>query len=270
MAGALADCAGFAADTRGRLEGLAREGGLLAAVRRYEAIDDHLGRLMSYAGLVYAEDTTDPARTKFYGDAQDKATRAASDLLFFPLELNRIADAVLDAAALGELAPYRPWLDDLRKDKPFQLADDIEKLFLEKSATGASAWNRLFDETLAAIRFPVEGADLALEPTLSLLQDADGGKRKAAAQGLSEGLAANIRTFSLITNVLAKDKEIADRWRGFADIADSRHLANRVEREVVDALSDAVTAAYPRLSHRYYRLKARWFGVASLPVPAAE
>ena len=265
MAEALADCAAFAADHRGRLDELARDGGLLAAVRRFEGIDDRLGRLMSYAGLVYAEDTTDPARTTFYGDAQDRATRAASDLLFFPLELNRLPDEVLDATAAGELAPYRPWLDDLRKDKPHQLADDIEKLFLEKSATGSSAWNRLFDETLAAIRFPVEGAELALEPTLSLLQDADGAKRKAAAQGLSAGLAANIRTFSLITNVLAKDKEITDRWRGFADIADARHLSNRVEREVVDALSAAVTAAYPRLSHRYYRLKAKWFGVASLP-----
>ncbi len=265
VAAVLADCAAFAADLKGRLDGLARQGGLLAAVRRYEAIDDRLGRLMSYAGLVYAENTSDPARTKFYGDVQDKVTRASADLLFFPLELNRIPDAVLDAVAAGELAPYRPWLDDLRKDKPFQLADDLERLFLEKSATGAVAWNRLFDETLAATRFPVDGVELPLEPTLSLLQDPDGDKRRAAAQGLAEGLGRNIRTFSLITNVLAKDKEISDRWRGFADIADSRHLSNRVEREVVDALVAAVTAAYPRLSHRYYRLKAKWFGVATMP-----
>ena len=264
-AAALADCRRFAEDYKGRLDALARQGGLLDAVRRYEAIEDRLGRLMSYAGLVYAGNTTDPTRAKFYGDTQETVTRAATDLLFFALELNRVDDGVLDAAAAGELAPYRPWLDDLRKDKPFQLDDRVEQLFLEKAATGASAWNRLFDETLAAIRFTVEGAELPLEPTLSLMQDPDAIRRKAAAEALAEGLGRNIRTFALVTNVLAKDKEISDRWRGFDDVADARHLSNRVERPVVDALVEAVTAAYPRLSHRYYRLKAKWFGVDTMP-----
>ena len=265
VAGVLADCAAFAADTKGRLENLARGGGLVEAIRRYERIDDTLGRIMSYAGLVYAGDTTDPARAKFYADAQDKVTRASTDLLFFQLELNRLDDAVLDAVAAGEAAHYKPWLDDIRKEKPFQLDDRLEQLFLEKSTTGASAWNRLFDETMAALRFSVDGEELSLEPTLSLLQDEDGAVRRKAAGAISIGLKANLRTFSLITNTLAKDKEIADRWRGFSDVADARHLSNRVEREVVDALVTAVRDAYPRLSHRYYRLKAKWFGVEALP-----
>ena len=258
------ECRAFAADYKGRLEMLVRDGGLLAAVKRYEAIDDRLGRIMSYAGLVYSGETTDPVNAKFYGDAQDKVTAAAADLLFFQLELNRVDDAALDAVAAGELAAYKPWLDDIRKDKPFQLDDKVEQLFLEKSATGASAWNRLFDETLAALRFTVDGQELSLEPVLSLLQDEHAKTRERAANALAAGLKTNLRTFALVTNVLAKDKEISDRWRGFADIADSRHLSNRVEREVVDALVAAVTAAYPRLSHRYYRLKAKWFGVDSL------
>ena len=258
------DCKAFAADYKGRLGALARDGGLLEAVKRYEAIDDRLGRIMSYAGLVYSGETTDPVNAKFYGDAQDKVTAAAADLLFFQLELNRVDDAALDAVAAGELAAYKPWLDDIRKDKPFQLDDKVEQLFLEKSATGASAWNRLFDETLAALRFTVDGQELSLEPVLSLLQDEHAKIRERAANALAAGLKTNLRTFALVTNVLAKDKEISDRWRGFADIADSRHLSNRVEREVVDALVAAVTAAYPRLSHRYYRLKAKWFGVDSL------
>ena len=262
---ALTACTAFAADFKGKLATLARDGGLIDAIRRYEAIDDRLGRIMSYAGLVYAGDTTDPVRAKFYGDAQDWITRASTDLLFFQLELNRIDDTVLDAAATGELALYKPWLEDVRKDRPYQLDDRLEQLFLEKATTGASAWNRLFDETLAAARFIVDGEELSLEPTLSLLQDVEGAKRKAAAEGLAAGLAKNIRTFALITNVLARDKEIADRWRGFADIADARHLSNRVERPVVDALVEAVTDAYPRLSHRYYKLKARWFGVETMP-----
>ncbi len=261
----LAECAAFAADYKGKLEALARDGGLLEAIRRYEAIDDTLGRIMSYAGLVYAGDTTDPARAKFYADAQDKVTTASTDLLFFQLELNRVDDAILDAAAVGECAHYKPWLDDIRKDKPFQLDDKLEQLFLEKSTTGASAWNRLFDETMAALRFEVDGEELSLEPTLSLLQDEDGAVRHKAADALSKGLKTNVRTFALITNTLAKDKEIADRWRGFTDVADARHLSNRIEREVVDALVEAVRAAYPRLSHRYYKLKAKWFGVAALP-----
>src|SRR5208282_2532405 len=142
---------------------------------------------------------------------------------------------------------------------------DLERLFLEKSVSGAAAWNRLFDDTMSALRFDFEGESLTLEPLLGKLQDPDDTKRGAAANALAATLGANLRLFSLVTNTLAKDKEVSDRWRKFADVADSRHLANRVEREVVEALVSAVTAAYPRLSHRYYALKAGWFGKERLP-----
>ncbi|MBK9082163.1 MAG: M3 family oligoendopeptidase [Rhizobiales bacterium] len=262
-------CRDFAADYRGRLADLAAApdggAGLAEAIRRYEAIDDLLGRVMSYAGLLYAGDTTDPARAKFYGDAQEKVTDATSDLLFFQLELNRIDDATLESAmAAGPLARWRPWLEDIRREKPYQLDDRLEQLFHEKSVTGRSAWNRLFDETIADLRFKVGEEELTLEPTLSRMQDKQESVRKAASMAIAATLGANLRTFALITNTLAKDKEIADRWRGFKDVADSRHLANRVEPEVIDALVAAVTAAYPRLSHRYYKLKARWFGKDAL------
>ena len=261
LAWAEGECRIFSETYRGRLDELARMGGLADAVERYEGIEDRLGRLVSYAGLVYSGDTTDPVRGKFYGDTQERLTAASSDLLFFTLELNRIDDAVLEAAMVDEaLGRYRPWIADLRKDKPFQLEDRIEQLFHEKSVTGRGAWNRLFDETLASLRFKVRGDELSLEPTLNLLQDRDGEVRRETAQALADVFRANLRVFTLITNTLAKDKEISDRWRGFEDVADSRHLANRVEREVVDALVEAVTDAYPRLSHRYYALKARWFG----------
>jgi len=158
-----------------------------------------------------------------------------------------------------ELGHYRPWIEDLRKDKPYQLEDRVEQLFHEKSQSGYAAWNRLFDQTIAGLRFKVGAKELAIEPTLNLLQDRDGTKRRAAAEALAKTFKANERTFALITNTLAKDKDISDRWRGFKDVADSRHLNNRVEREVVDALVSSVRAAYPKLSHRYYRLKAGWF-----------
>jgi oligoendopeptidase F len=245
LAKAEAECKAIAEAYRGKLEGLARADdggeGLFAAIRRYEAVEDLIGRIMSFAGLVYSGDTTDPKRMKFYGDTQERLTSASSELLFFTLELNRIEDAVLDAAMQAEpLAHYRPWIEDIRKDKPFQLDDRLEQLFHEKSVTGRAAWNRLFDETIASLRFAVRGEELTLEPTLNKLQDPDETLRKDAADALAKVFKANLRTFTLITNTLAKDKEISDRWRGFEDVADSRHLANRVERGVVDALVAAV------------------------------
>jgi oligoendopeptidase F len=262
------ECATFEEDYKGKLAGLAAAGGaaLAAAVRRYEAIDDLMGRLSSFAGLIHAGDTLDPARTKFYGDMQERLTAASIHLLFFTLELNRIDDAVLDQAmADPALGHYRPWLEDVRRYRPYQLEDRVEQLFHEKSVTAYSAWNRHFDATIANLRFKVAGRSLAIEPTLNFLQDRSGGKRKAAALALAHTFKDNVAQFALVTNTLAKDKEISDRWRGFADIADERHLSNRVEREVVDALVAAVRAAYPRLSHRYYAIKARWFGKKRLP-----
>ena len=231
---------------------------LTEAVKRYEMIDDLLGRLISYASLVYSGDTSDPKRTKFFGDVQERITTASSHLLFFTLELNRIDEAVLQAAVQsGPLAHYRPWLEDIRREKPYQLEDRVEQLFHEKSVTAYGAWNRLFDETISGLRFSVGGEKLPIEQTLNLLQDSDETVRKHAA--------ANLRVFTLITNTLTKDKEISDRWRGFPGVASSRHLANRVEPEVVDALVATVRAAYPRLSHRYYALKAKWFDKPRLP-----
>ncbi len=279
---ALADSQSFAALYRGKLAALAeRENGAAAlseAVKAFETLSDLLGRIGAYAGLVYAGDTTDPQRAKFYGDTQDKLNAAVTELLFFELELNRIEPELLArVSATAPLSHWKPWLDDLAKDKPHQLEDRIEALFHEKSMTGHAAWNRLFDETIASLRFRIGGEELTLEPTLNKLQDADGAVRKEAAEALSTVFRGQLRTFALITNTLAKDKEISDRWRKFEDVADSRHLANRVEREVVDALVSAVREAYPRLSHRYYRLKAKWFGREALdfwdrnaPLPKVE
>ncbi len=260
-----AECVAFETDYKGKLAtGTAGEDGgkwLAEAVRRYEAIDDLAGRLGSYAGLVHAGDSVDPKISKFYGDVSERLTAASTHLLFFALELNRVDDDILTRAMdVAELAYYRPWIEDLRKEKPYQLDDKLEQLFLEKSQTGYSAFNRLFDQTISGLRFKVGAKELAIEPTLTLLQDRDGAKRKVAAEALAKTFKANERTFALITNTLAKDKDISDNWRGFKDVADSRHLNNRVEREVVDALVASVQAAYPKLSHRYYALKAKWFG----------
>ena len=263
------DVAAFGEAYRGRLATLAAaaDGGatLGEAVARYEALQDLLGRLMSFAGLLYSANTTDPARAKFYGDVQEKITVASAQLLFFQLELNRLDDERLKTlASQPPLSRWQAWLEDIRKEKPYELDDKIEELFHEKYISGAAAWNRLFDETIAGLRFRIGDAELAIEPALNQMQDRDENKRREAAQAIGVTLKSNLRTFALITNTLAKDKEISDRWRGFSDVADSRHLSNRVEREVVEALQKAVEAAHPRLSHRYYRLKAKWFGKEQL------
>ena len=240
---------------------------LASAIKAYEQLSDLLGKLGSYAGLYFAANQSDQKRAKFYGDISESLTKMSSELIFFELELNQIDEAVMARALCApELAKYRPWLEDLRKEKPYQLDEKIERLFTEKGQTGRSAFNRLFTETMSGLRFNVEGEaqPQTLEPVLNMLSSPDGTKRKAAAQAMAKTFGDNIRLFTLITNTLAKDKEISDRWRGFADVADSRHLANRVEAPVVDALVASVQAAYPRLSHRYYKMKAKWLGMEQL------
>jgi len=279
LSAAQAESKAFEADYKGKLDALAKSGKLIEAIKRYEALSDVTGKLGSYAFLQYVRNTQDPDKVKFMGDLSQALTDLSIGLIFFGLELNRIEEATLDAAFAADagLARYRPWFDELRKAKPYQLDERIEELFHEKSVTGASAWNRLFDETMASLKFNVLGEELNLESTLNYLTDRDETKREAAFAGISKTLHGNERLFTHITNVLAKDKEISDRWHGFKDIADSRHLENSVEREVVDALQTAVREAYPRLSHRYYKMKAKWFGKEQLnawdrnaPLPTSD
>ncbi len=236
---------------------------LALAIEEFERFVELMGRLGSYAGLYYAGNQADPERAKFYGDISEKLTAISTEIIFFDLELNQIDEAVMAKALKNKrLARYKPWIDNIRKEKPYQLEEKIERLFHEKGQTSGGAFNRLFNETIAALRFPVAGEPepLPLELTLNLLSNPDEKKRGAAAEALAKVFKDNVRLFTLITNTLAKDKEISDRWRGFKDVADSRHLANQVEAEVVDALVSSVRAAYPRLSHRYYAMKAKWLG----------
>jgi len=240
--------------------------GLAAAIGKYEAIQEVLGRVMSYAQLVHAGDMGDAEVGRFYQNMQERTTDISTALLFFTLELNRLEDAELEAKLASRvLSRYRPWLRDIRAFRDHQLSDELESLLHEKQVAGRAAWVRLFDETMADLRVDYHGEKLTSTEILHKLTDHDGAVRKAAAKSFAEGLAKNIRTFALITNTLAKDKEIEDKWRGFARPVSSRNLTNFVEDEVVDALIAAVKAAYPGLSHRYYALKARWMGLDRLP-----
>ena len=262
-------CAAFAKTYEGRL-GRQDAAGLLACVREYERIEVIAGRLMSFAGLRYYQNTIDPERAQFMGNAQDKVTNATTPLVFFSLEFNRLDDDHLARliAANADLARYKPVFDRMRAMRPHQLSDELEKFLHDESVVGASAWNKLFDETMAGLMFAVEGEpeELNLEATLNLLTDPVRSRREAAAQALAGVFEKNIKLFARVHNTLAKEKEIHDRWRKMPSPQYGRHLSNHVEPEVVEALRNAVVAAYPKLSHRYYRLKAKWMGLDKLQV----
>jgi oligoendopeptidase F len=260
-----ADAEAFRARFAGRLAALSGAE-LGEAVAAYERLQELAGRIMSYAALVYAGDVSDPEIGRFFQTMQERINAISTVLLFFTLELNRLDDQVLSAqTADPALARYRPWLRDIRAFRPHQLSDELEKLLHEKYVAGRAAWTRLFDETIADLRFPFREQELTEPEALDLLSHPDPGIRREAALVIGTVLGRHERVFALITNTLAKDKEIEDRWRGFPRPISSRNLANFVEDEVVDALIAAVRASYPALSHRYYRLKARWFGVERLP-----
>ncbi|MEI7607425.1 MAG: M3 family oligoendopeptidase [Rhodospirillaceae bacterium] len=236
--------------------------GLGKAIAEFEAIDERLGRLLSYGSLVYSGDMSDPKIGQFFQTLQERVNRISANLVFFTLEINQLEDATLKGWIARDqgLARYAPWLRDTRIFIPHQLSDEMERLLHEKSVAGRAAWGRLFDETMAGLRFPLGGEQLTSARALDRLSNPDPAVRREAGEGIGKVLGDNIRLFAHITNTLVKDKEIEDKWRNYALPPSARNLSNRVEDGVVEALVAAVKAAYPQLSHRYYALKAKWFG----------
>ena len=259
-------CASFAADYEGKLAGL-DAAGMLECVLRNERITAIAGRIMSFAGLRYYQLTIDGDRAKFMSDMQEKITNFTTPLVFFTLELNRIDDAALQALldTNSALARYQPVFNDIRAMKPYQLSDELEK-FLHDLGVVGDAWERLFDETIAGLSFEIDGETLSIEGTLNLLTDPDRSQREKAAVELARVFGETVKTFARVHNTQAKEKEIYDRWRGMPTPQTGRHLSNHVEPEVVEALRNAVVAAYPKLSHRYYELKRKWLGLDVMQV----
>lgn len=262
--------ADFAKTYRGKLaEHAALSGGgdaLASAITTYEALEDRMGRIASYAGLLFATSSTVPEHARFYGDMQTALTELNSDLLFFGLELNGLDDKEIEQLAESSSAftHYLPWVNDLRLHREHDLSTESEQLLQDKSLTGRSAWTRLFDETMARMQFEFEGSTVSLEQVLDKLSDPDRALRQKAVEALTARFQADQPLFTHITNTLSKDLELEGKWRGYADVAEARHIANRVEAPVVDALMQSVQEAYPRLSHRYYALKAKWLGLDKL------
>lgn len=278
LAKAQKEAAAFEADYKGKVTSLDADG-LVGLINRYEALEELVGRIGSFAGLAYASDMADEKSVQQYGNTQGALNDLGTHLIFLDLELNQIEDGALDGFydASANLRRYKPWLDHIRAMKPYQLDAEIELLLHEKSATGRQAMMRLFDETAANMTVPLGGQDVPMEEALNQTMEADGKKREAAAKALTGVFQDSQRLFTLVTNTLAKDKAIEDKWRGLPAPNSARHLSNQVEPEVVDALRTAVQSSYERISHRYYALKAKWLGVEQLnfwdrnaPLPDAD
>jgi oligoendopeptidase F len=259
-------CAAFAKDYEGKLAQLDAQA-MLDCVLRNERINAIAGRVMSFAGLRYYQLTIDDDRTKFMSDMQENITNFTTPLVFFTLELNSIDDAALQRLldSNSGLARYRPVFERIRALKPYQLSDELEK-FLHDLGVVDDAWERLFDETIAGLTFEIDGESLNIEGALNLLTDPDRDQREKGAVELARVFAENIKIFARVHNTQAKEKDIIDHWRGMPTPQTGRHLSNHVEPEVVEALRNAVVAAYPKLSHRYYQLKRKWLGLDVMQV----
>ncbi len=255
----------FVAAYRGRVTDTLSPPALAEAIRRYEDIEALSDRLMAYADLVYAENAKDPAAQKCAVDMRDHVTALAAERVFFRLDVARLeAPDLTEETKDPALRRYAPWLRVVRAGRPYQLSGEVERLFVEKETTARAAWVRLFDDTVASLKVTIDGTPFSVEAALQRLSHPDGETRRAAAEALAETFADHISTFALVFNTIAKDRAIEADWRGYPDMATPRHLANQVEAPVVEALVTAVTRSYPRLSHRYYTLKAKWMGQAHL------
>ena len=260
------ECNEFAKSYEGKLHTLSDKE-MLTCIVRNEKISSISGRIISYAGLLYYQKTTDADRAKFLSDMQEKITVFTTKLVFFSLEINSLEDAFLDKLFTknDQLARYKPVFEKIRAMKPYQLNDEIEK-FLHDLGIVGDAWEKLFDETIAGLTFKIGDESLNIEATLNLLTDQNRENREKATRELARVFSENIKVFTRVHNTQAKEKEIIDRWRGMPTAQMGRHLANQVEPEVVEALRNAVVKAYPEISHRYYELKRKWLGLEIMQV----
>lgn len=239
---------------------------LAEIITEYQAVSERLSRLISHADLRFAADMANPKTGQHAQDVKEAISGLSARLLFVELELAAMdEDSYQQALSDPDFYHFVPWLRRLRAYAPHQLESRLEQMLVERAPAGRGAWVRLFDETATALRFSFQGGEVTEAEILNKLSDPSADIRKEAGRSLSAVMQDNQRLFSLILNVIAKDKEIDDRWRGFSRPVSSRNLANDVDDTTVDALAEAVTSRMPDIAHRYYQLKAGWMGADSMP-----
>ena len=232
-------------------------------IQVYEDGNELGDKLGNYAFLIYATNMNDQKTVQFYQGINEKLTEISSDLIFFTNEINSSSDTDFEVLKLGS-GKYKNWLVNLRRFKDHQLDQKSEKIFLDKNLTSNSSWVRFFEEHINDLKFEINGKEHNSSDALNLLSDHDEGIRKKAALSIENVFQSNVKTFTFITNTLAKDKITNDKWRNYSSPVESRNLANNVESEVVDALSKSVTSNYKNISHRYYEIKSKLFNKQQL------
>jgi oligoendopeptidase F len=271
------EAADFANRYQGQLAELSGDD-LAKAIIELEEIDERATKIGSYAFLLHSTKLKDEEVGQFYQQTQERLTDIQRPLIFFTLELNKLSDdQVMAKLTSTELQKYAPYIEKIRLYRDHQLSDELEQFLNDKSVVGRSAWNRLFDEYIADLIFTVDGEEYNMSEVSNLLQSADRDLRRRAAHEIGDVLDENKKVLSLITNTLAKDKEIMDNWRGYDHPVAARNLSNQVDDDVVNALVTSVKDSYGDLTHRYYALKAEMMGLDKLaywdrnaPLPEAS
>ncbi|WP_309646274.1 M3 family oligoendopeptidase [Phenylobacterium sp.] len=234
-------------------------------VTLYETATNGLWSVGAYASLAASVARDDAAWAKFEGDLRTRSSQIAAESLFFTLELNQLEDNELEMAfkAHPPAARWRPWMRRVRLSRPHELSPDLERILIDRGPAVAN-WTRLYDETLAKLTAKVGRESLTLPEALNRLSDPDAARRKQAATALAKALEERTPNLALAMNTLAFEKQVEDRWRKYPDPAASRHIANEVDADAVEALEAAVVEGYPSISHRYYALKAKVMGRKTL------
>ena len=227
-------------------------------------LNDLIGRAGGYAGLDFSADTTDHARAALMQRVEERATAIATKLLFFDLEWAALDDAQVDALLADDRIGFaRHYLRSARRYRPHLLTEPEEVALTEKSMTGRSAWQRLFEEQVSALSIELGGEQLPLEAGLAQLHSPDRDVRRTAAEAVTAGLAPNLRTRAFIMNTLLADKAVDDRLRHYDSWIASRNLSNEASDDSVEALVAAVQGRYS-IPQRWYALKAQLLGVDRL------
>jgi oligoendopeptidase F len=257
------EAAAFRERYHGKVASLGAEA-LADGIEEWERIESTLVRPLTFAHLLFATNMADPARGALVARLGEKAAALETQLLFFGLEWASAPDDVADALLAGEaLDRWRHHLSSLRKFRPYLLSEPEERIVTEKTVSGASAWSRLYEELLGALRVTYDGQEIALEPAMAKLYDPDRDVRRDAAQAITDALGPGLRTRAYVFNTVLLDTSIDDRLRGYPTWLSSRNLANETTDEAVEALVEATTSRFD-LPKRYYRLKARLLGLERL------
>lgn len=254
----------FQKNYTGKLKGISPEK-FAIALSEYESISELDGKISSYARLLSCENLSNEENARFAQRIREISAECGTNILFFTLEINSLSEDEINYLLKDKAVEhYRPYIENVRLFKPHDLSNQVEQILMEKDTVSYAAFVRVYDETVAAMRVPLNGENVTLTKALDSFFSPDRELRKQAGSRICETLNKDLPLISIIYNTLMKDKQLEDKWRHYKTPADFRHLSNRLEPEVVNAMAEAIEESYPETSHRYYAYKAKQLGLKNL------